>query len=290
VILLLITLFILTHSVNFPCGRKPEHTEKTHDFRQSVDSLFSRYESLARIGRTGALHGGTVQYTVYSLKHRSLFSRSITNICFATQRFTHIQQNHFMTQRVLGLHNKQFWIGVVYLHMKEYCVFMSYHMETMNFRHCPNIKVQITVHFYIYTNNNRCMLYKLFQSKKCFKGTQYTNIIWVLCEIRLFFKSLYIFKLLIRWVRDVLFNQEMWEIITVSLNSRVNTKVKLQLGLTYTGKFWRWLGNVSCWKVKIVSAEILIERWIESAPVLERRAIRIQLPRNSKFWIFTIWI
>ena len=26
-----------THPVNFPCGRKPEYPEKTHDFRQSVD-------------------------------------------------------------------------------------------------------------------------------------------------------------------------------------------------------------------------------------------------------------
>jgi hypothetical protein len=29
--------FYLTHPVNFPCGRKPEYLEKTHDFRQSVD-------------------------------------------------------------------------------------------------------------------------------------------------------------------------------------------------------------------------------------------------------------
>ena len=29
-----LTVFILTHHVNFPCGRKPEHPEKTHDFRQ----------------------------------------------------------------------------------------------------------------------------------------------------------------------------------------------------------------------------------------------------------------
>jgi hypothetical protein len=32
-----LTIFILTHPVNFPCGRKPEHPEKTHNFRQSVD-------------------------------------------------------------------------------------------------------------------------------------------------------------------------------------------------------------------------------------------------------------
>ena len=44
-------MFILTHSVNFPCGRKPEHPEKTHDFRQSVDWLFS-HESVARIEPT----------------------------------------------------------------------------------------------------------------------------------------------------------------------------------------------------------------------------------------------
>jgi hypothetical protein len=26
-----LTVFILTHPVNFPCGRKPEHPEKIHD-------------------------------------------------------------------------------------------------------------------------------------------------------------------------------------------------------------------------------------------------------------------
>ena len=29
--------YYLSHPVNFPCGRKPEYPEKTHDFRQSVD-------------------------------------------------------------------------------------------------------------------------------------------------------------------------------------------------------------------------------------------------------------
>ena len=29
--------FCLTHPVNFPCGRKPEYPEETHDSRQSVD-------------------------------------------------------------------------------------------------------------------------------------------------------------------------------------------------------------------------------------------------------------
>jgi hypothetical protein len=33
--------------VNFPCGKKSEHPEKTHDFRQSVDGLFS-HESIVR--------------------------------------------------------------------------------------------------------------------------------------------------------------------------------------------------------------------------------------------------
>ena len=42
---------ILTHPANFPCGRKPEHPEKTHEFRQSVDRLFS-HEFLARIEPT----------------------------------------------------------------------------------------------------------------------------------------------------------------------------------------------------------------------------------------------
>ena len=39
--------YYLTHPVNFPCGRKPEYPEKTHDFRQSVDyalfTLFNGY-------------------------------------------------------------------------------------------------------------------------------------------------------------------------------------------------------------------------------------------------------
>ena len=34
--------YYLTHPVNFPCGRKPDYAEKTHDFRQSVDyTLFT---------------------------------------------------------------------------------------------------------------------------------------------------------------------------------------------------------------------------------------------------------
>ena len=46
-----LTVFILTHLVNFPYARKAEHREKTHDFRQSVDRLFS-HESVARIEPT----------------------------------------------------------------------------------------------------------------------------------------------------------------------------------------------------------------------------------------------
>jgi hypothetical protein len=29
--------FYLTHTVHFPCGRKPEYPGKTHNFRQSLD-------------------------------------------------------------------------------------------------------------------------------------------------------------------------------------------------------------------------------------------------------------
>ena len=32
---------IPTHSVNVPCGRKPKYPEKTTDFWQSVDLIFS---------------------------------------------------------------------------------------------------------------------------------------------------------------------------------------------------------------------------------------------------------
>jgi hypothetical protein len=34
-----LTVFILTHPVNFPCGRKLERPEKTHNVRQSVESV-----------------------------------------------------------------------------------------------------------------------------------------------------------------------------------------------------------------------------------------------------------
>ena len=44
-------MFILIHPINFPCGRKPEHQEKTHNFRQSVDWLFP-HVSIARIELT----------------------------------------------------------------------------------------------------------------------------------------------------------------------------------------------------------------------------------------------
>jgi hypothetical protein len=46
-----LTVFILTHPVNSPCGRKPERPDKTHDFRQSVDWIFS-HESITRIEPT----------------------------------------------------------------------------------------------------------------------------------------------------------------------------------------------------------------------------------------------
>jgi hypothetical protein len=52
--------FILTHPANLPCGRKPEHLEETHDFRQSFDRLFS-HEFVARIQRL-----------LWLLRHRSL--------------------------------------------------------------------------------------------------------------------------------------------------------------------------------------------------------------------------
>jgi hypothetical protein len=44
-------VFIIIHPVNVSCGRKLEDPEKTHDFQQSVDRLFS-HESVARIEPT----------------------------------------------------------------------------------------------------------------------------------------------------------------------------------------------------------------------------------------------
>jgi hypothetical protein len=51
IVITFLAVFILTHHVNFPWGRKPEHPEKTYNFRQSVDWLFS-HESVARIEPT----------------------------------------------------------------------------------------------------------------------------------------------------------------------------------------------------------------------------------------------
>jgi hypothetical protein len=45
------TFLTVFNPVNFPSGREPERPEKTHDFRQSVDLLFS-HESVARIEPT----------------------------------------------------------------------------------------------------------------------------------------------------------------------------------------------------------------------------------------------
>ena len=41
-LIIFLTINPITHSINFPCGRKPENPDKTHDFRQSVNKLFSR--------------------------------------------------------------------------------------------------------------------------------------------------------------------------------------------------------------------------------------------------------
>ena len=39
----------LTHPVNFPCERKPEYPEETHDFRQSVDFYSFSHEDWVRV-------------------------------------------------------------------------------------------------------------------------------------------------------------------------------------------------------------------------------------------------
>jgi hypothetical protein len=57
-----LTMFVLVdHPVYFPCWRKPEPPEKTHDFRQSVDRLFSctwvRSEN-----RISLSHGGQIRH------------------------------------------------------------------------------------------------------------------------------------------------------------------------------------------------------------------------------------
>ena len=37
----LLSIFILTHPANFPCGKKPENTEKTNNFQQCWQTLFT---------------------------------------------------------------------------------------------------------------------------------------------------------------------------------------------------------------------------------------------------------
>jgi hypothetical protein len=61
-----LTVFILTHPVNFPCGRKPERPEKTHDFRESADWLFTWVRSENR--RTHDLRGE--RCLLWRLRHR----------------------------------------------------------------------------------------------------------------------------------------------------------------------------------------------------------------------------
>ena len=61
-------MFILTHPVNFPCGRKPEHPEKTHDFRHSVDCFFS-HGAVARIELTSQVRYNTFFKTYHSILH-----------------------------------------------------------------------------------------------------------------------------------------------------------------------------------------------------------------------------
>jgi hypothetical protein len=39
----------VTHPVNFPCGKKLEYQEKTHDFRRSVDVLLFSHEDLFQV-------------------------------------------------------------------------------------------------------------------------------------------------------------------------------------------------------------------------------------------------
>jgi hypothetical protein len=54
-------MFILTHPVNFPCGRKPEHTEKTHNVWLLTDS-FNSYEYIERIEPTISEVKGDLAY------------------------------------------------------------------------------------------------------------------------------------------------------------------------------------------------------------------------------------
>jgi hypothetical protein len=47
-----LTVAILTHAVNFPCGRKPEHTAKNQ--RLSAELRLSSHESVARVEPTNS--------------------------------------------------------------------------------------------------------------------------------------------------------------------------------------------------------------------------------------------
>jgi hypothetical protein len=75
-------MFFLTHPVNFPCGRKPERPEKTHDFRQSVDGLFS-HGPVARIEPTfsevkGACSDDCVTEPHYTITYSQLSCKFVS--------------------------------------------------------------------------------------------------------------------------------------------------------------------------------------------------------------------
>ena len=73
----LISVFILTHPANLPCRRKPDNSEKTHDFRlQSVHWLFS-HESIARIEPTISEVKGACSEIVGSFLPTNSYEKSL---------------------------------------------------------------------------------------------------------------------------------------------------------------------------------------------------------------------
>ena len=79
------SLFFLTIYPNppcqvFSCGRKPENPEKTHDFRQSVDELFTRAIRGSIQARTHDLSGGRTSFRRQSHRSPTFIARLILDL------------------------------------------------------------------------------------------------------------------------------------------------------------------------------------------------------------------
>jgi hypothetical protein len=83
-----LTLFILTHPASLPCGRKPEHPEKTHDFQFGRALTYSFHISrIARIEHTISEVEGACSITTASPKPKQKPHACILDPLAQTRKF-----------------------------------------------------------------------------------------------------------------------------------------------------------------------------------------------------------